>query len=243
MPFDPLTIAGTPYGAPLVPRLPIRFRRTEILTVVYETDREAADALIPAPLELAAPLVLVNVYWMHDAEFFGVYGESAVQLPVRLPDDSPSMYSPFLVLDSDGAVAAGRELYGQPKKAGRVSLGPEGDLLVGRVARNGIELLTATMCWKQQACTPDLLAAHVPGNGSNVNLRVLPADGAEVTRELVVRDFEDVVVHECWTGPATIELRANAQVPVHLLPVRGIRVATHRLIDLTLPQGRVVHRY
>lgn len=243
MTFDPLTIASTPHGAPLVPRLPIRFRRTEILTVVYETDAEAAGAFVPAPLELTAPLVLVNVFWMHDAEFFGVYGESAVQLPVRLPDGTPSMYSPLLVLDSDAAVAAGRELYGQPKKAGRVSLRPHGDLLVGRVERNGIEVVTATMCWKQQACAPDLLSALVPGNGSNVNLRILPADGTDVTRELVVRDFEDVVVHECWTGPATIELRANAQVPVHLLPVRGVRAATHRLIDLTLPPGRVIHRY
>lgn len=243
MPFDPRTISATPYGAPLVPRLPIRLRRTEILTVVYETDAAAADALLPQPLELAAPLVLVNVYWMHDAEFFGVYGESAVQLPVRLPDGGAAMYSPFLVLDSDAAVAAGRELYGQPKKAGRVTLRPHGDLLVGRVERNGIDLLTATICWKQQACAPDLLEALVPGSATNVNLRVLPLDGDDVRRELVARDFEDVVVHECWTGPATVELRPNAQVPIHQLPVRAVRGATHRLIDLTLPPGRVIHRY
>jgi len=243
MPFDPTAISGTPYGAPLTPRLPIRLRRTEILTVVYETDAEAADALVPAPLELTAPRVLVNVYWMHDAEFFGVYGESAVQLPVRLPDGSPATYSPFLVLGSDGAVAAGRELYGQPKKAGEVELRPYGDLLVGRVARNSIDVVTATICWKQQACAPDLLEPLVPGSATNVNLRVLPADGNEVTRELVARDFEDVVVHECWTGPATIELRPNAQVPVHQLPVRAVSGALHRLVDLTLPPGRVIHRY
>lgn len=243
MTFDPTTISSTPYGAPLVPRLPLRLRRTEILTVVYETDAAAADALVPAPLELVAPHVLINVYWMHDAEFFGVYGESAVQLPVRLPDGSPAMYSPFLVLGSDGAVAAGRELYGQPKKAGEVELRPYGDLLVGRVARNSIDVITATICWKQQACAPDLLEPLVPGSGTNVNLRVLPAGDDDVTRELVSRDFEDVVVHECWTGPATVELRPNAQVPVHQLPVRAVRGATHRLIDLTLPPGRVIHRY
>jgi acetoacetate decarboxylase len=243
MPFDPTEITSTPYGAPLVPPLPLRLRRTEILTVVYETDAAAADALVPAPLELTAPLVLVNVYWMHDAEWFGVYGESAVQLPVRLPDGSPAMYSPFLVLGSDGAVAAGRELYGQPKKHGEVELRPYGDLLVGRVARNSIDVITATLCWKQQACAPDLLEVLVPGSGTNVNLRVLPAGDDGFARELVARDFEDVVVHECWTGPATVELRPNAQVPVHQLPVQAVRGATHRLIDLTLPPGRVVHRY
>src|SRR3954470_16114633 len=119
-PFDPRDICGTPHGAPLVPPLPIRLRKTEILTVVYRTRRDAADALIPDPLVLASDLCVLNVYWMHDADWFGVYGESAFQLPVTLPDGSPAVYSPFLVLGSDGAVAAGRELYGQPKKAGIV---------------------------------------------------------------------------------------------------------------------------
>ena len=50
MTFDPTELRGTPYGAPLVPPLPVRMRRVEILTVVYETDRDAVDALIPAPL-------------------------------------------------------------------------------------------------------------------------------------------------------------------------------------------------
>ena len=177
MPFDPTDIDSTPYGAPLVPSLPIRLRRTEILTVVYRTDRAAADALIPSPLELAGDLCVVHVYRMHDAEWFGVYCESAFQIPVVLPDGSPAVYSPFLVLESDGAVAAGRELYGQPKKAGQVSLAPDGDLLVGRVARNGIEIATATTVWKQRAAAGGELERLVPGAAVNVNLRVLPEDG------------------------------------------------------------------
>src|SRR6476469_1324686 len=182
MPFDPLAVASTPFGAPLVPVLPIRMRRTEILTVVYRTDREAADALIPAPLELAGDLCVVHVYRMHDAEWFGVYCESAFQLPVVLPGGAPAVYSPFLVLESDGAVAAGRELYGQPKKQGQVSLAPDGDLLVGRVARNGIEIATATTDWKQRPAAGGELEALVPGAARNVNLRVLPTDDEEVRR-------------------------------------------------------------
>ena len=75
--------------------------------------------------------------------------ESAFQIPVRLPDGRPAVYSPFLVLESDGAVATGGELYGQPKKAGQVSLKPAGDLLVGRIGpkrhrrRHGDDVLEA----------------------------------------------------------------------------------------------------
>ena len=225
-----------------MPVLPIRMRRTEILTVVYRTDREAADALIPAPLELAGDLCVVHVYRMHDAEWFGVYCESAFQLPVVLPGGTPAVYSPFLVLESDGAVAAGRELYGQPKKHGQVSLAPDGDLLVGRVARNGIEIATATTVWKQRPAAGGELEALVPGAALNVNLRVLPEDGS-MRRELVAREFADLELHEAWVGPATLELRPNAQVPVHLLAVREVVLGLHRVLDLSLPPGHVVHRY
>ena len=242
-PFDPTAVTGTPFGAPLVPPLPIRLRRTEILTIVHRTDREAADRLIPAPLELAGNLCVVHVYRMHDAEWFGVYSESAWQIPVRMPDGTAAVYSPFLVLESDGAVAAGREAYGQPKKAGQVSLEPNGDLLVGRVARNAIEIATATMCWKQTPTSGAELEALVAGSGVNVNLRLRQEEGDTFSRELVARDFTDVVEHEAWTGPGTLELRANAQAPVYLLPVREVVLALHRVVDLTLAPGRVVHRY
>ncbi len=241
-PFDPAAVEGTPYGAPLVPPLPVRLRRTEILTVVYRTDRDAADGLIPAPLELAGDLCVLHVYRMHDAEWFGVYNESAFQLPVRGPG-GPAVYSPFLVLESDGAVAAGREAYGQPKKAGEVSLAPAGDLLVGRVARNGIDIATATMCWKQRPAPTGALDELVPGSGTNVNLRVRQEERGRVSRELVARSFGDVVEHEAWTGPATLELRPNAQLPAHLLAVRQVVLGLHRVVDLTLLPAEVVHRY
>ena len=162
---------------------------------------------------------------------------------MRVPDGTAAVYSPFLVLGSDGAVAAGHEAYGQPKKAGQVSLEPNGDLLVGRVARNGIEIATATMCWKQTPSSGAELERLVAGSGVNVNLRLRQEEGDSFSRELVARDFADVVEHEAWTGPGTLELRANAQAPVHLLPVREVVLALHRLIDLTLAPGRVVHRY
>ena len=242
-PFDPLDIASTPFGAPLVPRLPIRLRRTEILTIVYRTSAEAAESLLPQPLRLASDLCLLHVYHMHDAEWFGVYCESAWQIPVFLPDGGEAVYSPFLVLGSDGAVAAGREAYGQPKKAGQVRLAPHGDLLVGVVERNGIDVATATMCWKQRAAHGSELSDLVPGADLNVNLRVRQEEEGVVSRELVTRRFADVVEHEAWTGPGTLELRPNAQLPVHLLAVREVVLGMHRIIDLTLAPGQVIHRY
>ena len=227
--------------APLVPTFPLRMRNTEILTVAYRTTSDAVARFLPPQLEPLEPRVLVHLYRMHDADWFGRYGESALQIPVRHPaSGTQGAYSPLLFVESDGAVAAGREIYGQPKKSGQIELGSDGDLLVGRLRRNGIDVLTATMPYKQERGEPSDLDAL--GFRTNINLKTIPAvDGvADAVRQLTAREFDDVVVHEVWRGPGTVELRPNAQAPVHRLPVLEVEVAYHWRVDFTLTYGRVL---
>jgi acetoacetate decarboxylase len=228
-------------SAPLVPTFPLRMRNTEILTVAYRTTPDAASAFLPPQVELLAPRVLVHLYRMHDADWFGRYGESAVQLPVRhVASGTEGAYSPLLFVESDGAVAAGREIYGQPKKGGIIEIEPDGDLLVGRLRRNGIDVLTATMPYKQRP--GDAAELDALGFRTNINLKRVPGvDGArDAVHELTAREFTDVVVHEVWRGPGTVELRPNAQAPVYLLPVLEVEVAFHWRVDFTLVYGRVL---
>jgi acetoacetate decarboxylase len=226
---------------PLVPTFPLRMRNTEILTLAYRTRPEAAAAFLPPQLESLGPRVIVHLYRMHDADWFGSYGESAIQLPVRhLASGTEGAFSPLLFVESDGATAAGREIYGQPKKGGMIELAPDGDLLVGRLRRNGIDVLTATMPYKQEA--GDVAELDALGFRTNINVKQIPAvDGSgDAVRQLTAREFEDVVVHEVWRGQGTIELRPNAQAPVHLLPVLDVEAAFHWRVDFTLVYGRVL---
>jgi hypothetical protein len=175
--------------------------------------------MVPAPLVLIGDLVLVHVYAMHDAEWFGVYGESAVQIPVRHEaSGTTGAYSPLLVVEGDGPVAAGRKIYGQPKKAGRITLEAHGDLLVGTVTRNDITIITATMPYKQLAGTPEDLEKHasfrtnILGDPQRRRIRLVSEErrqGPRVTSWLA-RSGEA-------TGPRAAPERP---VPVHLLPVR-----------------------
>jgi acetoacetate decarboxylase len=82
-----------------------------------------------------------------------------------------------------------------------VRLTPDGDLLAGAVARNGIDVAAATMGWKQRAASGGELAGLVPGAELNVNLKVRQEEEGVVSRELVTRRFADIVEHGSWTGP------------------------------------------
>lgn len=234
--------ADTEALAPLVPQFPLRLRNTEILTVVYRTQPDAIERLLPAQLEARGTLVAVHLYRMHDAEWFGSYGESAVHLPVEHQASGTSgVYSPFLFVESDGAVAAGREIYGQPKKGGRIEIGSEDDLLVGRLWRNGIDVATATMPYKQHRGDSDTLVRHVDFR-TNINVKVIPAVDGESTsvREITARTFADVEIHEVWVGRATLELRPNAQAPVYLLPVEEVVEGYYWRADFSLVPGTVL---
>jgi acetoacetate decarboxylase len=217
-------------------------RNTEILTTVYRTDREAAERLLPAPLELLGDLVLVHLYRMHDADVFGSYGESAVHLPARhAPSRTVGAYSPFLFVESDAAIAAGREIYGQPKKQGEIELRTDGDALVGRLSRRGAEVFTVTTRLRQTAATPEDLERHASFR-TNLNLKVVPAvDGSGAAiRQLTAREFADVTIHEVWRAPATVEIQPNDEAPLHLLPAGEVLEAFHWRVDFTLVYGRVL---
>jgi acetoacetate decarboxylase len=240
--YDPREVTETPFGAPLVPRFPLRMRDTEILTVAYRTDRVAADALLPAPLKLMGDVVFVHLYRMHDADVFGRYGESAVHILARHPASATEgAFSPFLFVESDAAIAAGREIYGQPKKHGEIELRAEGGTLVGRLGRDGSNILTVQMPLKDTRATPEDLERHGSFR-TNINLKVVPAvDGAgAAVRQLTAREFADVRIGEVWKGPATMAIEPNEQAPLHLLPVREVLEAFHWRVDFTLVYGRVL---
>lgn len=239
--FDPREVRGTPFGAPLVPTFPLRMRDTEILTVIYRTSAEAAERLIPTQLALASDLAAIHLYRMHDADWFGAYGESAVHLPVEhRRSGTRGVYAPFLFVESDGAVAAGREIYGQPKKQGAIELAADGDLLVGRLRRNGIDVVTLTMPYKQRRGAEADLTAHLDFR-TNINLKVVSSvDGGMDVCQLTARTFADVVVREVWLGSGTVEIRPNAQAPVHLLPVVEVVSALYWRADFSLVDGVVL---
>jgi acetoacetate decarboxylase len=172
------------------------------------------------------------------------YGESNISVGCRLPGaDIAGSYSPYLFLSSDVGVAHGQEVHGQPKKLGEPVLEIRGGLTVGLIRRNGIDVLTGTMPTKQRLDTVDSLTRHFDF-ALNINLKAVDhIDGRPAIRQLTARRLADVTVQECWGGPCTVELRPNAQAPIHRLPVIDMLDGLYWRADFTLVPGRVIHDY
>jgi acetoacetate decarboxylase len=252
-PTDPASASGgdtpgysMPVDSPLVPRFPVAYRDVTVLTACYRSDAGAIDALLPAPLVRVSDVVMVHIYDMPDVDYFGPVHECNVMVGAALESSGRRITGGFttaLLIDSDAGLALGREVHGQPKKLGKISLQARGDLVVGTVARNGIEVIVATTPYKQRRAELSALSEHFDF-ADNINYKSIPQiDGTPGLAQLTARRLAGVQVHECWRAPGTLELRPNAQAPVWRLPVREPLDAFYWRADFTLVPGRVIHDY
>jgi acetoacetate decarboxylase len=234
-----------PWNAPPYPAFPIEFRDVTILTVYWRTTPDAIASVLPRPLRPTIPVVAAQIYTMPDVEGIGRANECNVMVAAALGDPATVTggFSTLLVLDSDAGVAHGREVHGQPKKLGSPSLKVEGDLVVGRVARNDIDILTATTPFRRERSTIEAMRGYFDA-AENLNYKVLPnIDGTAAVRQITARRLKNIKVHECWIGPCSVELRPNVQAPVWQLPVVEPLAGFYWRADFTLEPGRVVHDY
>ena len=243
----PSGVWSTPLGAPTYPPYPIEFRDCSVLSLQYRTDPEAIRALLPAPLEPTGDTVLINVGRWGDVPGVGSdMRECNVMVGARLGTGDAKVvgaYSPYFFLDNDRAIALGREVQGQPKRLATIRLEDRGDLHVGTVAMNGIEILTGTMVYKAAPAPPEAIRRRVDMR-TNINFKVIPhIDRRIAVSQLVARDLEDIVVTECWTGACTIDIRPHAGSPLHGLPVLEHLEGYYWRASFSLVGGVVLHDY
>ena len=249
-----------PAANPLYPGPPWFFRGHS-LTILYESDPKVLREMLPEPLEPdARNLVTIDAQYMPWSFPLGPCSESGVYIAARYKDKAGS-YCPFMFMDSDASIAAGREVYGYPKKLAKISLcfgghplnsmtpdiGPVGgEIMTGVVSRCGISLLKISAALIEKGRTDEFLPGF-PLGGNHINLRVIPnVDGKPLIRQLTLVEYrapEDFKVTEAWRGPATISFEESPSDPVYKLrPVR-ILGAVYQRCEITLRAGEVLHTY
>jgi acetoacetate decarboxylase len=244
----PETAHSIPLDVPLHGRPPARFRDGEVLTLQYRTDPEAIAAVLPAPLVAAGDTVMVQIARWGDVPGMGRdTHEANVMVAAHFTAATGEVvrgaYSPYFFVDSDRAMAGGREFHGQPKRMAEVSLETRGDLVVGLVARNGIDVFTGTLPYKSVPATFEDVRRRVD-LVTNINLKVVPhIDGSTAVRQLTRRDLHDIDVLDCWQGPGTAEVRPNPQAPLYRLPVREHLEGFYWSVEFSLVGGTVLHDY
>ena len=230
-----------PLTSPAYPPGPYRFVNREFMVITYRTDPDRVRAVIPEPLEMDEPLVKYEFIRMPDSTGFGDYTETDQVIPVKFRGRKGG-YTHCMFLNDEPPIAAGRELWGFPKKLANPSLRIEVDTLVGTLDYGPVRVATGTMGYKHKSADLDAVRASLAT--PNFLLKIIPhVDGTARICELVEYQLEDVTLKGAWTGPAALSLVPHALAPVAELPVLEIVSSVHLICDLTLGLGRVAYDY
>jgi len=127
------------YGKP-----PFDYRDSKTLAIQFQIDPDILRRLVPAPLRPNSD----GTMFVFVAEFFcsacGHYYEAHIFTVAKLKR-RPVNYSIYLVLDNDVALSDGREIWGLPKKFGRLTITVKDDVMSATVERGGSTIIEAAM--------------------------------------------------------------------------------------------------
>lgn len=232
-----------PLTSPSALQIAYEFKKREYLIISYETDPKILKEVVPEPLKVVSNTVKFEFMRMPDAYGFGSFTEAGQVIEVEF-EGKPGTYSHMMFLDNLAPIAAGREIWGFPKKYANPRLEIDVDTVLGTLKYNSVAVATGSMGFKYHSLDNKKVKSNLEKT-PNYLLKIIPhANGKEASLCQLIRYFlKDVTVHGAWTGPAALQLFEHALAPVAVLPVRKVIGGTHLIADLTLGFGEIVYDY
>jgi acetoacetate decarboxylase len=244
-----MPVAG---NASLYTRHPFYYRDVKRLAVVYETDLDPVLNILPEHVEPSTdpPQIVVAVTDVGFHVPLGPYTESYVAVRASFRGE-PIRFVAYMWATSDAAMAAGREIYGAPKKLGQVVLrhhSPSSELMQGFVERPpGCRVLAITALLTG-AANPADLKGEPPAL-----LKVIPdACGGRdpAIAELLRVDSSYEILStsaghlELYAGIGSISFDARlATDPVHELTPRNVLSTFFMRMNIREEKVTLLHRY
>lgn len=231
--------SSIPFRAPLFASPPCRYTRSEFQLVTMAADPDAVRALVPEPLEPNSEGLLVLMINRLEADVFGRYREAAVLVPSTF-EKTMGSFTAFMYLDADRPLAAGREVWGWPKKLATLEI--EGDATIrSTITRGDAALIESTV-----ELDADLGPEDLAFDPTFFNLKLIPSvvEGAPPeVMQITATTLQDIAITRARGGRGTVTLRSTEQDPLGPLSPREVLGAAAVEMDVTLGHGTVLHDY
>jgi acetoacetate decarboxylase len=197
--------------------------KVNMLIAMFKTDPAVIKRIIPPPLEPTPDaLGMAYVAEFLEPNFIAPYNEAALSVQVQYNNERGS-YCLAMPVNNDLAMAAGREMYGFPKKiADSITLTRNGNAVHGKCIRHGVPIIeiTATMQApfpESFTATPWFLIKAFPGlDGISVD------DHPRLIRLLNTIDYGPIEI-----GPGELHLNKSFDDPLYEIPVIEVTTAAY----------------
>jgi len=170
--------------------------------------RQATKWLPGTLLTLDGDWATVFIAWYPDSFCCGPYHEAGILLPVKYNNVS-AMFCPWMLVDSDTSLIAGREILGFPKKLGTFTFN------ITNPATSVVATASADRTDASPLDEPGLVAR-------GVRVEASVSRGGETLLSIAGQLGEDIAVRTATVLPDTVFLNAQTN---HPLPVAGAACA------------------
>jgi acetoacetate decarboxylase len=188
----------------------------------YETDPDAAAAVLPAQMKLTDPPMVRMIFAHYQWSSIGFYNEVAQSLTCTYKG-KPYVYPVRLHVTSDRAMAAGREMGGFPKKIGRIEFNCGAEYFSYLDSPEGLRVCSGVMIPGQRV--GQFKEGDAGGAVEYISLRVMPnpTDTKKPFKpalcELMSTVWE-LGPGEMWSATGSVHLNGTSDLdPYHRLPV------------------------
>jgi acetoacetate decarboxylase len=229
-----------PVDAPLYATPPIIYKDLERIAFTYETDAEAVQNVLPEGLEVPEPATATLLFIKYPFSTLGPYLEAILSVGCIWQGD-PRGYIAHIVLDTDAPTAAGREIWGFPKKLAHITFENEGDLIIGTMERpEGNRICTGVIRPERQ------IEEAARAGGPGLSLRVIPSpeEGQGPSLMELIETPSTGTTKDAWEGTGSAVFNSPSDVdPRHRFAVKKMLRSVYMRGDMVLPFGRIVKRY
>jgi acetoacetate decarboxylase len=219
-----------PASSPLFPDFPVTCRNVESISVLFETDSEAALELIPAMLDIPKPATAALNILHIPTSGMGEFYEASLILDVLYKGEA-ARYNVLQFVTNDMSFALGREALGSPKKLAHITLKSEPEGMLGIAERplgHRILSLSATL----EKYRPREDAINVVG--PSIALRIIPRPTGENRRAAaeLLSTKSSWIVREQWVCNVSVSTPTQGGADDwSVLPRRRILQGMFRIFD------------
>jgi acetoacetate decarboxylase len=229
---------STPLLSSLYPGPPYHYVDAKVFLALFNPTEESIKALLPPPLCPSQMPLAGLLFAEQPCKETGTFMESGMLVQCmfsnpKTKEEEVGVYFCYDYVDTDVAQAAGREIWGYPRKRAEISLDWKKDTLVGMAKRDGVTILKATCTLADEGEWID--------SGPNINVKAIPSvTGKGYDLGIITAAYLRYDVKKGRSGDVKVELHNGPNDDFSKVVIESNMIGLCFDCDILVPEGKIV---
>ncbi len=229
---------SAPLLSPAYPGPPYHYINARLFLAMFNPPEETIQDLLPVPLRPSQMPLAALMFGEMPCKETGTFMESG--LLVQCVFDNPEtkeeevgVYFAYNYVNTDTAQAAGREIWGYPRKLANISLNWRKDTITGKVVRDKTTIYKASCKMEDEGAWID--------SGPNINAKVIPSPSGEgYDTAVLTAAYLEYTIKNGRSGDLKIEIQGGPRDDFSPVKIDTPMIGQYFDCDMLVPPAKVI---